>query len=420
MIDIRNLKKGGGRLVRVCVCTSYSAEAEPRAPRHAASLASSGLPVEVIFVDCAPIGMTRRPPKVFDGLTNFTWRTHYFPSRTTRPFRMALNRVSQKLRQLRFSTFGSTHAVALSSNVAGLQGLLQSLRANIYFGHNIDTLSIVVRAATRLGALALFDSMEYHSDMGDSQPALEKRIVGATEKEYLGQCAVVFASSDQMADALAQEYGIKQPIRLYNVPPLEPVLPSKTAGRFDLYWRNSTIGLGERGLDEALTALSRLPGDIALHLQGNLPSDPRGGAVRSRIVELGVEARVFIHPPCSPEDAVKEASRYTIGLCLERKCSRNHDLTVSNKIFDYHMGGLVTIASDLPGLSAVIQRSQGGLMFRPGQADDLVEKILLLYRDRKLVKQYADNARYFALNEGNREEEMKRFIEAFSKLLPKL
>src|SRR6185503_3365059 len=125
--------------------------------------------------------------------------------------------------------------------------------------------------------------------------------------------------------------------------------------------------------------------------------------------EMSLMSRVMFHAPYAPESAVKEAAQHHVGLCLERKGVRNQDLTVSNKMFDYHMAGLAVITSDLPGLRGVIERSAGGILFTPGSAEDLAAKILLLYNDRSLLNEFATSAREFALREANREAEMKKF-----------
>ena len=61
-----------------------------------------------------------------------------------------------------------------------------------------------------------------------------------------------------------------------------------------------------------------------------------------------------------------QAAPHTIGLCLERKGPANHEYTVSNKMFDYMMGGLAVVSADLKGLHSVIKRSGGGVLFEPG------------------------------------------------------
>jgi len=403
-----------GGTITVCVCTPYEGVQEPRAPRHAAAIAKQYPAAKVFFVDCAPGGAARRPVKAFENLPNLVWQTHYFSTRAGGPFRLARDRAGAGLARFWFKLSGAVVPAALSSRVIGMERTLREIKADIYLAHNIETLLPAYRAASQRGALVMFDSMEFHSDMGESQTALERELVRAVEKICLPKCALVLASSPQLADALATEYRIDRPLPLNNTPPVAQELPAKAAG-FNLYWRNAVVGLGQRGLDDALVALTNLPVEISLHLQGRMPADG-GAALKTRIAELNLTSRVVFHPPYAPEDAVKEAARHTVGLCLERKVNRNHDLTVSNKIFDYHMAGLAVIASDLPGLRGVMEASKGGLLFTPGSIEDLTAKILMLYRDPVQLGRFAQNARAFALRDGNLEKEMKVFIRVFERV----
>ena len=397
--------------LRCCVCTSYRADAEPRAPRHAAALADISPFSEIVFVDCVPLGVDRRSLPTLEK-PNLVHQSNYYPHRSAGFFRLLFRRGYQKLLQLVYRATGHVSAAALSTHVIGLERMLVESKAEILMAHNIETLLPACHAAGRLDALLIFDAMEFHSDMGDAQSILERSLVRKIEAKCLPRCSLVTAASDQIADELVRCYGIPRPVALYNVPRLEDPLPSFEKKAFQLYWRNSVLGLGQRGLDDALVALSQLPVDITLHLQGRLGHDG-GEALRKRIAELGVANRVIFHPPYLPEDAVKAAAPYTVGLCLERRGVKNHELTVSNKIFDYHMAGLVTVASDLPGLRAVLKKSQGGLIFEPGSPGALVEVVLELYQAPDLVRQLSGNARAFALSEGNSEMEMAKFRQAF-------
>jgi glycosyltransferase involved in cell wall biosynthesis len=401
--------------LRCCVCTSYRADAEPRGPRHAAALADISPEFEIVFIDCVPAGAKTQTIRALAGKENIVCLTNYYPQRSSGLFRLIVRRVRQIIAQGRFRLTGNTSPLALSTRVAGLERLLRSTKADVFLAHNIDTLLPTFRAARALGATLMFDSMEFHSEMGDSQSRLEQSLVRKIEAKCLPECALVLAASDQIADELAKVYGIARPVALYNAPALTTALPSPKSNAFQLYWRNSVLGLGQRGLDDALQALQELPDDITLHLQGRLGHD--GGIVlKKRINELGLNARIVFHPPYAPDDAVIAASSHTIGLCLERSGVKNHDLTVSNKIFDYHMAGLVTIASDLPGLRAVLEKSNGGLTFQPGSAKHLVRAILTLHGDRDLLKRLSANARAFALSVGNSQAQMAKFKDAFLRM----
>ncbi|MBD2193877.1 MULTISPECIES: glycosyltransferase [Calothrix] len=399
--------------IKVCVCTSYRADREPRAPRHAAAIAQLGSEFEVTFIECASMGESASYLKQLDKIPNIKLRTHFYPHRKSSIIALLLNRLWNRTAQMLFQAFELLLPAAFSTNVIGLEQILNEVQADIYLAHNIDTLLPCAQVAKRLGALLMFDSMEFHADMGDSQTKLEQKMIRTLESKWLSNCKLVLASSEQMADEIAKEYGIRRPLPLYNVPSIEPSLPPKNTKQFTLYWRNSVIGLSQRGLDEALLALSQLPEDITLHLQGRLPLDG-GKALKTRIAKLNITQRVIIHPPYLPEEAIKMAATYTIGLCLERKGVRNHDLTVSNKMFDYMMAGLSVIASDLPGLRHIIERSNGGLLFEAGSADDLAKQIMTLYNNRSYLQELSTNARNFALSEGNWRVEMEKLTQAFS------
>jgi glycogen(starch) synthase len=399
-------------MTRICICTSNEAAGEPRAPRHAVAIAEIDRNLEVVFIDSAPIGVEPRSLKELEGQSNITWQRHQYPSRSTSLVRLVLHRLLHHFCRICFRITGKPLAAAVSARIIGLKRKLSAVKCDIYIAHNIDTLLPAREAAARRKALLIFDSMEFHSDMGDGQDATERSLVRRIESAVLPDCSLVVASSDQIADALVEAYGISRPLPLYNVPPRVAELPAKISTGLALYWRNAVVGFGQRGLEEALVALKELPEDVILHLQGRMPRDG-GQALRKRIAESHLEKRVIFHKPYRPEDAVREAAPHHIGLCLERPGVRNHELTVSNKLFDYHMAGLAIIASDLPPLRSVLTRSGGGLLFAPGSSIDLAAKIGLLYGNRQLLRRYACSAREFALSIGNREVEMAKFTTAF-------
>lgn len=389
--------------MRICVCTTNSACREPRAPRHAVALAGMSDEHEVVFLDCLPRGTVGAAPFAFAGKSNLAYRSCYYPHRGSGILSLALDK-------LRTRCSGS-----LSVPASRLVKALRSTAADAYYGHNIDTLRPICEAAEKNGALVLFDSMEFYSDMGDSQTASQIERIRQIERTYLGRCSLITTSSPQIAEALSAIYGVTRMLPLYNAPPIWPTLPPKKTDTFSLYWRNAVIGLSQRGLEDALLALKQLPEDIALDIQGRLPADG-GRALTDRIRSLNLAGRVGIHEPFQPHEAVAAASPYSVGLCLERPGIRNHELTVSNKMFDYFMAGLAVIASDLPGLRSIITRSGAGLLFQAGEPDDLAAKVLQLYEDRKLFWQCAHSARSFALSEGNAEHEMQKLLSAFESL----
>ena len=396
---------------RVCVCTSYAADREPRGPRHARAIWESGICSALTFIDASAAGTTRQSVAVLEGIANLEWLTHSFPTRSCGWNRWLANKIKSKCSRYAFSSFGYISNSSLNASLDGIESLIAKNSPEIIIAHNIDMLLPAHHVAQQLGAVLIFDSMEFHSDMGDEQDALKMRLIKAIEEKCLPACRMILTSSAGVATALQDAYGVKSMMPLYNTPAIVRDINGPKHGGFSLYWRNSTLGLGQRGLEEAIRALSELPEEITLHLQGRIrPADEH--EILTLVDSLNVRNRIVIHPPCRPENAVASASRFHVGLCLERPGIRNHELTVSNKMFDYHMAGLAVVSSNMPALKQIVARSGGGVCYVAGDYSDLARVIRSLYDDPSLYRRLVQNARQFALTEGNLEHEMMAWKSA--------
>lgn len=383
---------------------------EPRGPRHARAFVDS-LDCDVLFIDAAPDNHAATRISCLEEPIRLQWHTIRYPTRESRPFRWALARIIQRLGDGLWARFGIASSTTLNQYLWGLEQTIVSFRPDIVMCHNIDTLSPACRAAERCHAKLIFDSMEFYSEMGEEQDEYQSKLIREIERACLPKCALITTSSHRMAEALRKTYGVKNTLPLYNTPQCVEYLPERKESGFSLYWRNSTIGLGQRGLSDAIRALSLSPTDVTLHVQGRLPRDG-GQTIRALAKSLNVSNRLVVHPPFKPEMAIQQAARFHVGLCLEQRGVRNHELTVSNKLFDYHMAGLAVIASDLPPLRDVIERSGGGLLYTPGSAESLASQILAIYQDPGLYAGLVRHAREFALREGNLQTDMMRFARA--------
>jgi glycosyltransferase involved in cell wall biosynthesis len=396
---------------KICVVTSYAAAAEPRGPRHAIAAKKAFPNADVVLVDLAPAGVPHLPEPALIFGQDIERRTLEFPSRASGIVKLAVRKLISRLGHGAFEHLGILSESIFGDRTQGLTRALYEMRADLYIAHNIETLLPAIRAAERHNAAIAFDCMEFYSDMGDSQHPIEAAAARVLEARYLQHCALVIASSDVMADALAAEYGIIQPLAAYNVPPKEQCLPSRQRGGLNLYWRNSVVGFGQRGLEDILDAMVMLPNEVRLSLQGRQTPETKS-ALDERLAKLGLSDRVCVLPPYAPHEAVLKAALHDVGLCLERRGPRNHDLTVSNKMFDYHMAGLAVIATDLPALADVVSRSGGGMICRPGDPQSLADSIQALLDAPERLAEMQDKARRFALREANLEMEIEKIAAA--------
>lgn len=405
--------------MKVCICTTYPALAEPRARRYAAALARMNPNIAMTFVDCVPRSQEWPRPPEFQGLDNLAHRTHYYAHRKCGASRLIWDKLILFLCRSGFRLTGFPRSEAIATRAVGLATVLKAEGADVYVGHNIDTLIPVCEAAKSRGAAVIFDAMEFYSDMLGNQSSLERDLIRSIERRYLPRCSLVLTPSEPIAQALRAEYGIERLLRVWNAAPIETRLPAKSLGGFSLYWRNAVVDLGPRGLEDVLLALNSLPADIHLYLQGRVPSDG-GRSLLARLKSLGLDDRVTILPPFPPEEAVLKAAPYAVGLCLEPVTIRNSDLTISNKLFDYLMAGLAIVASNTTGQTEIVRLSNAGLIYRAGDPFDLAERIMELYHDPRLLNTLQVNARSFALREGNLEHELQKLIGAFRSVVSSL
>ena len=368
-----------------------------------------------VFIDCVPASHSGMQDPALLKNADIGRLSVEFPTLKAGAIRLVLRKAQMHADRLLFSIAGHVREGVFGNRVIGLTRVLREVRADAYIAHNIETLLPAI-IASRGKAQVIFDCMEYYSDMGDSQSEQERRASRLLEARFLPHCSLVIASSESLADALAVEYGIPRPQHSYNVPLIARDLQRKRGDGLNLYWRNNVIGFGQRGLEDALLALRLLPSDVRLFLQGRHPIDG-GNEIVARARSLGVSDRVSMLAPHAPHESARAASPYDVGLCLERKGPRNHDLTVSNKMFDYHMGGLAIISSNLTSLKHVIDRSRGGLLFEAGNPESLADAIRLLYGSPSLLAELQQNARRYALEEANLEIEINRLSDAFRQAL---
>ena len=397
--------------MKICVVTSHGL-GEPRGLRHAVA-AKRAFPDAVVeflhYRSDDALSASAKPLLLQQN--DIDCRDVQFPTRGHSPAKWLARKLITRLARMTYLSTGVICQAMFSERTIGLARVLANTPADLYFAHNFEALMPAAFAAKRNGSALAFDCMEFYSDMGDGQRAEVSRAIAMIEAKYLPRCCLVVAASPELSSAYAETFGIRPPLTAYNTPPTCVELPQRKGGALNLYWRNTVLGFGQRGLEDILAAMARLPSDVHLYLQGHLGHD--GGVIlRQRIADLGIGAKVSVLPPHPPGAAVTSAAQFDIGLCLERRGPRNHDLTVSNKLFDYHMAGLAVIASDLPGLAAVIRRSGGGLLYEPGNVQALCVAIDALLMAPERLAELQLNARRFALREANIEVEVGRVAEA--------
>lgn len=389
----------------VCIVTSKHVSYNPRVVKEADALTAAGHAVTVVTV------CNNREQALLDQalMRSRQWRLLTVNYRRT-GVKERLLWLSSALRQRLFRGLDTlTHRCGIAERAQGrefpeLQRLACAVRADLYLAHHVEALGAAWAAARRHGARLAFDAEDFHSGMYTAAPTLdtvagglektvssllaaaarqpksnEQQRVEYLEQKYLPRCAYVTAASDGIALAYALKYRLPRPATILNVFPLEDLdTPSPVARQpaqaVRLYWYSQVIGPG-RGLEEAVRALPLLTAPCELHLRGT-PQTECVARLKGLAEELGVGRRLFLHPPCPPDELVREAARHDIGLALENAVELNRLICVTNKIFTYLNAGLAVAATDTPGQAGIMaQVPEAGVVCRMNDARSLAGAI---------------------------------------------
>jgi glycosyltransferase involved in cell wall biosynthesis len=225
------------------------------------------------------------------------------------------------------------------------------------------------------------------------------KLLKRLEREALRQAAYSSCPSRAMSDALAQEYECCPPAVVYNAFSWadRQRLDGKMKDRRNravpsIHWYSQTLGPGP-GLEELLEALPLVRSEAEIHLRGKMAVGFEN-AFRSRVPEPW-RSRIFIHDLVSNDELLSRIAEHDIGLAGEQTYCRSRDLTVTNKILHYLLGGLAVVASDTAGQREIAAQSLGAVqLYRVGDPAALAEQLnKLLISPEQLRKSKADALR---------------------------
>ncbi len=173
------------------------------------------------------------------------------------------------------------------------------------------------------------------------------------EKRLLQGGSYATTTSHVLGSALSKAYDCPIPKVVYNTFPRDErnSLDGKTIDREDqktpsITWFSQTVGPG-RGLETLIDTLPKLQIPVQLHIRGRCRSGYEAN-LRSRI-SPNSKHKLFFHPCVPHHQLLSRLAEHDIGFAGELSHCRSRDLTITNKIFQYLLAGLVVLASDTAG-----------------------------------------------------------------------
>jgi glycosyltransferase involved in cell wall biosynthesis len=133
-----------------------------------------------------------------------------------------------------------------------------------------------------------------------------------------------------------------------------------------------------RALETLVQAMAHVDDRALLVMRG---TGPLLGELQRLARESGVEQRIYFAPAVPPDQLLASMAGCSIGIIPTPPLTLNHYLCTPNKLFDYLMGGLAVVATDLPELRRIVLGSGAGLVYASDDSLGLSRALNTLIRD---------------------------------------
>jgi glycosyltransferase involved in cell wall biosynthesis len=268
----------------------------------------------------------------------------------------------------------------------------------IVHANDLDTLPAGFLLARRVGARLVYDAHELYSEFEAPAPKIARRVILLLEGALARRADAVVTVSEGVARELGARLRLDEsPLVVPNAPRRTDVEPAPPAnGPLRVVYQG---GLGPgRELDDLLEA-ARAEG-VSLTIRIRL-ADPH--ALRETIASRGLADRVRILDPVPPDAVIQALSEFEVGLIFDRPQSRNSELSMPNKLFEYLMAGLAVVAPNLESLGPLVAQEGVGVTFDPAEPGALRNVLEQLAADRSGLSAMRRAARELALTRLNAE-----------------
>ena len=323
-----------------------------------------------------------------------------------------VRRARRKTAHLVHQVSGRESAAQLGDAVAPLLAHAKDIAADLYVAHSEPALYVawqLMREGRRIGV----DMEDWFSEdlLPQARQGRPLKLLRFLESELLRHGDYAACPSRAMSEALAAAYGGSAPVVIYNAFAWAD-RPTRAGGRPDrrdtalpsISWYSQTLGPG-RGIEDLIAALPLLNGTAELHLRGRAAPGMEAW-IRSRLPEAW-QQHVFVHPLAANHELALRIGEHDVGFAGEVPYCRSRDLTVTNKILHYLLGGLAVVASATAGQREVAVQAPGAVaLYEPGNAralatvlDDLLQSPEKLGRAKQAALQAAQQTFFWEKQE---------------------
>lgn len=243
-------------------------------------------------------------------------------------------------------------------------------------------------------ARLVYDAHELYHAMEPDPPRLYQALAARLEGVLARRADVVVTTCDPFADELRRTLRLeREPVIVLNCPDVRLELPPRApTPRLRAIYQAGGSHSG-RPVEDLLVAAEHAP-DVEVTVRV-LGIDRPGLQAEAR--RRGLGDRFIVAEPVPPDRLLDGLVTHDVGLIINRPLTRNDELPVPNKLFEYMMAGLAVAVPRLPGLVAFVEGEATGVTFEPEQPDELGRALQELARDRERLAAMQERARRLAL-----------------------
>lgn len=194
-------------------------------------------------------------------------------------------------------------------------------------------------------------------------------------KNYLSRTHAVTAVNDSIARLYDQEFGC-QTVTVRNARPYVELEPS-VAEPGVIRLVHSGAAVPGRNLEGMIEAVNMLGNGYSLDFY-LIPARDGGRYLRALEAMPSDKSRIRFHPPVSPAELPAVLNGYDVGIYTLPPQTRNQELMLPNKFFDFVQARLAIVFGPSPETSTLIQDNELGVVttdFSPAALADAIAKL---------------------------------------------
>lgn len=243
--------------------------------------------------------------------------------------------------------------------------------ADIWHGMWAGSLPALERMRRRHGGHTIYDSRDvYMLSREFSRLGWPLRpLLAAIERHWAQRADRILTVNEPYADLLVKQLRVRRPPVVMNCPEAwTPPVPAPDrirdalgippATRIALYQGQLTT---ERGIEQAMDAILEVDGAVLVLLGfGDLEA-----RFRARASAPPYEGRVMVLPAVTPDELLPWTASADAMVMAIQPTTVNHRFTTPQKLFEAIATGVPVVASDLPGMAAIVNESGVGELCDP-------------------------------------------------------